>query len=281
MMGFVPAAGKSSEKKAVLTRSEREKQREHWRRKQAESRARRSSQKHRRCKEKDRMYHEEIRKNSETEPRISRKKQVMPKDPQEFVSEIENIINSGTPRKKDLMKQKNLLNNPKSRKKLLFYEKSSNIMKSVLKGNSEVKKKIIRNLSFLKKYRLNRTFSTFLGVSDSYINKHSGVEQKKQPRTDAICEEHKKTVQDFFNRADVSTNLPVAKRVKRDMKERRVLDRPLTDVYKEFQEHHPDIKASFSTFVRNKPKNVETTRKQPWYGCLCDSCTNIELKVAI
>ena len=63
------------------------------------------------------------------------------------------------------------------------------------------------------------------------------------------------------------------------MQERRVLDRLLSDVYREFQEHHPDVKASFSTFVRNKPKNIESTRKQPWYGCLCDSCTNIDLKL--
>ena len=81
----------------------------------------------------------------------------MPKDPQEFVSAMEVIIDNATPCKKQLMKQKQLLNTPKSRKRLLFYEKSSHIMKTALKGNSEVKNKIIRNLSFLKKYRLNRT----------------------------------------------------------------------------------------------------------------------------
>lgn len=56
----------------------------------------------------------------------------------------------------------------------------------------------------------------FLGVSDSYISKHSIAGNKvKQPRRDATSEQNKKVIQDYFQRNDVSTNLPTAKRVKK------------------------------------------------------------------
>ena len=61
--------GKPSEQK-VQTRSEKEKQREYWRRKKAESRARRSSQKHRRYKEWDRSYRRDIRSESQAVKRL-------------------------------------------------------------------------------------------------------------------------------------------------------------------------------------------------------------------
>ncbi|WAQ93679.1 hypothetical protein MAR_006150 [Mya arenaria] len=110
------------------------------------------------------------------------------------------------------------------------------IMRQVVKTNRMVKTNIIRKLSFLKKYRLNRTLSTSLGVNDSVITKLSVGEQQRQIRKDATSEEDKHKIQDFFLRADTSTNLPATKRVKKDMQERRVLDRPLVDAYREFKE---------------------------------------------
>ncbi|KAH3866975.1 hypothetical protein DPMN_030099 [Dreissena polymorpha] len=137
-------------------------------------------------------------------------------------------------------------------------------------------------MSFLKKYRLNRTLLTFLGVSNSYISKKSRIdsEQPKQcERKGATSAENRTAIKDFFVRADISTNLPSVKRVKKDQKERRVLVWPLAAVYQEFQQQNPTVKASYSTFVRNKPQTVESTRKQPLYGCLYDTCTNTDLKI--
>lgn len=271
----------SNEKKKVLTRSEREKKREYWREKQAESRARRSSQKHRRIKEKDRNYHQVKRTSQSKVVKRSRQKGCLPADPEKFVDALEDIIDKATPRRKALMKDKQLLNTPKSRKKLMFFEKSSQVLKKVIKRNSMVKKDFIGNLSFLKEYRLSRTLATFLGVNDSCVSKYSSRvhEKQKQPRKDSTTGQDKKTIQEFFQRGDVSTNLPMAKRVKKNMEERCVLDKPLLDVYQNFQQYHPEVTASFSTFNRCRPKNVESTRKRPWIGCLCESCANIDLKL--
>lgn len=131
----------SNEKKKVLTRSEREKKREYWREKQAESRARRSSQKHRRIKEKDRNYHQVKRTSQSKVVKRSRQKGCLPADPEKFVDALEDIIDKATPRRKALVKDKQLLNTPKSRKKLMFFEKSSQVLKKVIKRNSMVKKR--------------------------------------------------------------------------------------------------------------------------------------------
>ncbi|WAR17869.1 hypothetical protein MAR_032463 [Mya arenaria] len=271
MMGDVTE--EKSKTKKVLTRSESEKQREYWRRKQAESRERRSSQTHRRYKEKDRHYRQDKRNNTESHLKRAQKKLNFPKDPEEFVNTVEYLVHNITPRKRKIMKEKNLLNTPTSRKK--FFEKSYEVLKNSNKKNDShlVKQKIIRNLSFLKKYRLSTMLARFLSVSDSYISKQSIAGNKaKQLRRDATSEQNKKVIQDYFQRCDVSTTLLTAKRVKKDNQERRVLDRPLAEVYKQFKEDHVDVKASFSTFVKNKPSN-------PWFGCLCESCANVDLKL--
>jgi hypothetical protein len=73
--------------------------------------------------------------------------------------------------------------------------------------------------------------------------------------------------------------LPAAKRIRKDLEERKVLDQPVRDIFQEFQTEYPTEDISFSTFDRLRPKNIETTRKQHWFGCLCEICTNVELKI--
>jgi hypothetical protein len=70
----------------------------------------------------------------------SRQKRFLPTDPKKFVDTLKNIIEKATPRKKELMKDKQLLSTPKSWEKLLFYEKSGQILNKVIKTNNKVKK---------------------------------------------------------------------------------------------------------------------------------------------
>ncbi|KAH3795059.1 hypothetical protein DPMN_148605 [Dreissena polymorpha] len=199
-----------------------------------------------------------------------------------FFTAVQGIVDKVTPRKKHLMKQKQLLNTPMSMKKLFYLESSSKILTETMKSNRQIKKNIVKRMLFLKKHWLNRTLSTFLGVSNSYVSKTSGIhsEQPKQcERKAATIAEDRTAIKEFFLRVDISTNLPSVKTIKKDQKERRILDRPLAAVYQEFQQQNPTVKASYSTFVRNKPQTVESTRKQRWYACLCDTCTNTDLKI--
>lgn len=51
-------------------------------------------------------------------------------------------------------------------------------------------------------------------------------------------------------------------------------------VFEDFKHENPDMKIGFSTFASLKPKAVQATNKQPWYSCLCDISTNVDLKLA-
>ncbi|XP_033730626.1 uncharacterized protein LOC117320042 [Pecten maximus] len=229
----------------VLTRKEREKKREYWRIKKQESRNNQSSQKKRRVKEKDRKYRR--LRMEKINAKIERKK----------VSKLQGgNINP------------DLLN------------KSSSLLKQIFQDKN-VKKQFFHKFSFLKKYGLNRQISKYTGISESYISKRSKCtgDLPRKKRKDAIDTEVQETIQHFCHRPGVSTNLPTAKRVKRDLIERRVLDKPMKTLFKDFQENHPNIKLSLSTFKRNRPKHIETTRKQSWTGCLCELCANVDLKI--
>ena len=128
----------------------------------------------------------------------------LPKDPEKFVNAVENIIEKATPKKLELLKQKQLLNTPQSKKKLSFYEQSSQVLKESFpaRRSDKVKKTIIKNLAFLKKYRLSRTLAKFLGVSNSCVSKHINLlsaEKPKQPRKDATTTTDKSTIT-FFSK---------------------------------------------------------------------------------
>ena len=166
-------------------------------------------------------------------------------------------------------------------KKLHFLEKSSTAVKQFMNENPIIKKKMLKKLVFLKKHRLNRQLSTFLGVRESSVSKQNACEEVRKQRKDCTSEENTEVIRNFFQRTDISTNLPTAKRVKKDQSERRVLDRPIVDVFSEFQSQNPDVGVSLSTFKRNRPTNVETTKKQKWVGCLCEMCANVDIKLKV
>ncbi len=58
-----------------------------------------------------------------------------------------------------------------------------------------------------------------------------------------------------------------------------VLDRSMLGTFEEFHEEHHECDISMSTFATNLPKNIETCQKRPWHSCLCESCTNVDLKI--
>lgn len=131
----------------------------------------------------------------------------------------------------------------------------------------------------MKKYGLGAQFSKYTGICKSDISKASKLGLKRKRRNDATDQDVLDRVQEFKQRPDVSTNLPAAKRVKRDITERRVMDKPMKTIYSDFKKCNPTIKISLSTFKRSKPSNIESSRKRHWEGCLCEACTNIELKL--
>lgn len=163
-------------KTKVLTRKEREKQRHYWREKQREHRSGRSTQKHRRVKEKDRLYrqncksdnnqvsHDQQIKLLSTEPTteenlstaletwtpaarrkaISRINRKLPRCRNKFAEAVTAILAKTTPKKREALRKKGIRLSPR---KLGFEGKfSGEIVKNIVKRNPKVKKDIVKHL---------------------------------------------------------------------------------------------------------------------------------------
>ncbi|KAJ8319718.1 hypothetical protein KUTeg_002729 [Tegillarca granosa] len=126
-----------------------------------------------------------------------------------------------------------------------------------------------------------KSVSTYLGISQSYMSKLSKQVENPQRKTRSDKTSDKTTMRivNFFNQGDITTNLPDTRRIKNDLQERQVLDRTLHQTFTEFKDKNPETDISFSTFVRSKPENIETTKFRKGDMCLCEVCTNVDLKI--
>ena len=67
-------------------------------------------------------------------------------------------------------------------------------------------------------------------------------------------------VQEFYHRDDVSVALPgkrEAKKVGKELKQRRVLSDCLSNLHKKFSAENPQTKLSFSAFARMRPSHFK------------------------
>ena len=63
------------------------------------------------------------------------------------------------------------------------------------------------------------------------------------------------------------------------MTPKKILSSSLQETYRTFREQYPECSVSFSKFVSLRPKQVHTMSRNTFNNCLCEYCTNIELKV--
>lgn len=134
-----------------------------------------------------------------------------------------------------------------------------------------MKKSLLPALKVMKKYKMLKTTSMNLGVHPSSLSRTTD-----EPRKSRLNENVEKNIHNFFH--TISTPVPDRKSVKRkDLEERKILDRPLKSVYEDYKESGGNV--GFSTFAKKVPHNIQTYNKQPWFSCLCEYCTNVDLKI--
>lgn len=99
-----------------------------------------------------------------------------------------------------------------------------------------------------------------------------------EPRKSRINPNTEMHVSNYFK--DICTPVPDRKSVKRKEPEGsiKILDRPLKSVYSDYKEAGGSL--GFSTFARKIFSNIKTGTKQQWYSCLCEYCTNVDLKIS-
>ena len=109
-------------------------------------------------------------------------------------------------------------------------------------------------------------------------SKLSMVPRKERKKNEEIIH----SVQEFFYRDDVSTALPGkrdAKKVGKNLLQRRVLNDYLSNLYNKFIAENPSTKLSFSKFARMCPSHFKHTNFATQQSCLCTKHQNMSLKL--
>jgi len=151
-------------------------------------------------------------------------------------------------------------------------------LKEQIERKKTLKRQFLWSMKIMKKYKLSRTTALLFNVAPSNIIRCKDPDADRKTRSDALSPNARRKLDFFYNQLSVSTTLPDKKAVRAE-KAKKVLDRPMNNVYKDFQQEHLEVKVRFSTFAKKRPSNIGTTKKQPWYSCLCEMCTNLELKL--
>ena len=110
------------------------------------------------------------------------------------------------------------------------------------------------NYKFLRKYTSKEVGKE--GEIDDFL--------RRKKRKDAVEEDIVKNVQDHFicSASFVPDNRAVSKKT---LESKKVLNEPLTTVYKNFKENNPNTNISLSKFSQLKPQGVKTIR---WQNCI-------------
>ncbi|XP_052073589.1 uncharacterized protein LOC127711546 isoform X2 [Mytilus californianus] len=294
--------------KTPQTRQKVKGRREYWRKKKQDQRQNMTAQKKRRINERRRQKYAEkkgikILDDSEKQQSLSsvspgyitkeaerkaiyRAKKSLPTSPNKFASVLSGIAAMATPRKRAALDKNGTVMTPSKRRRLKMYDETVGKIIAEVKNKKYRRSKIAlrrrrvlassilwsRHSSLRKQYCMSWTFahkcSTLEGVWDN------------KKRSDALDQNTIKAVEDFFKRPANSTYLPDKKHVsKKTLEPKIILDKSLQDTYKQFREQNQECNISFSKFSSLRPSNVKTMNKNTFNNCLCEYCTNIELKI--
>ncbi|XP_033728817.1 uncharacterized protein LOC117317958 [Pecten maximus] len=299
------------ENKKKVTRATSEKKRKEWRDEKRVQRENMSSQKRRRINEKRREVYAQ-KKESRQEKADSKLKnatitkskfptdnarrqavhrtiKILPKDPNKFAEVLSNVIAKTTPTKKAALSNKCIIS-PQSKKRLNFYDSNTSSTKEKLK---EIKKKrnskdnrlryLIHQAAMIKTKEIKASKARQFGLSRKILTKVAKVDDimdiQRKKRKDALSEKELDTLTNFFHQTDVSREMPNPRQVNKAMEPRKTLDGSLVNSYEKFQRQNPEAKVSYSKFVKCRPKNVKPVAHTKYNQCLCEYCTNVELKV--
>ncbi|XP_069137185.1 uncharacterized protein [Argopecten irradians] len=271
----------------VKTRREREKLRSEWRSAKQKQRSKMTPQAKRRDLERRREKYRMLKLQTTIKHSASTAATPDKDNPATFADKIESDIQNATPRKRDVLKHRGILNSPKT------------------KESNRVNTRIVRNLtSSLKKMKRDQTSKGRMkyrwvvkSIADKYTKDHkmrlaldigwhfwrsaSLLDEESPCEREGAKEsaERKKSVRDFY--LEESTTLPGKRTVNaKTLVQKVILNKTTAKLHKEFMESKGK-KVSLSTFQKLRPKQCLTVSKIKFNSCLCEYCANVELKLSV
>lgn len=219
---------------------------------------------------------------------IERCSKNIPKTPKKWLRVVGGILKKVTPKKNKLLNETMLVVSPKKKVQIEANKGIARGVKEFLQKNRGRKKKHIRYslvetiIKHAKQTEDKLDVKKKLGlqwknlVSKSYIYE----EKDDRKRSDALTATECEMIQDFYKNAIVSVEVPSRKSVsKKTLTSKSVMTRTTKKAHELYSEQKNSKKISRSTFHKLRPKTVLTANKTQLRQCLCEYCTNIELKL--
>lgn len=218
---------------------------------------------------------------------LSRAKAALPLSPRKFFHTVNDLIATASPRKQALFQSSQF----KEKKKTPQHR----IGEKVLKRLRELQKKRDEAsqrtrtclLSVCSKYSSIRASSTLYSISrktaSKYVSPWEEIATKINTAnsTEVYQKKRKLEAEVSAYMETVSHPLPDRKLVsKKTGKSASVMPKPLKDLHADFLQS-TGHNVSFSQFARCRPANIRTARQSRLWLCLCEYCTNVELKLRI
>lgn len=176
---------------------------------------------------------------------VQRARGSLPNSAEKFAAVVEDLVQKSTPTKRQALKKRGLLSSPRSKKRLQFYKTLCTAFRSSVKTlkncymDSDKKKKLFLVSSVgknvWKKYRLKRTAERELGLRWKYLLTldRRSEDYLRKVRVDAVPQEVKKKVAEFYKRPDVSREIPSKKAIsKKTLQKKYILENSIETTHK-------------------------------------------------
>ncbi len=200
----------------------------------------------------------------------------MPKCPQKFAEVVSTVIKRSTPRKKEALTKKVILS-PSKKRRLNFLEKNSvtSVLNRIKKTRSRKDLELRRRLHLatsIKNKLKTKTAKKEFGLSWNFLTKpaHLHASNFRKKRSDALSKDNKRKVTDFFNRSDISREMP------KQGNPVNVMECSTAYAFRLFKEENPDVQISSSTFHKLRPQNIKPMSRAKLLQCLCEYCVNVK-----
>ena len=116
------------------------------------------------------------------------------------------------------------------------------------------------------------------GISYSFLQKCSDGNLERKQRKDALSQEEKQEVVNFYKRGDVSKCNPSPAAVsKKTNLPKRYMEKTIREAHKEFMSEN-DVQISFSHFAKLRPRDTCVCKYTKYISSCCEYCLNIVLK---
>ena len=218
---------------------------------------------------------------------LSRAKAALPLSLRKFVHTVNDLIATASPRRQALLQSSQL----QEKKKTPQHRIGEKVLKH-LRGLQKKRDKASHGtwtclLSVCSKYSSIRASSTLYSISRKTASKYvspweeTATEINTTTSTEVYQKKRKLEAEVSAYMETVSHPLPDRKLVsKKTGKSASVMPKPLKDLHADFLQS-TGHNISFSQFARCRPANTRTARQSRLRFCLCEYCTNVELKLRI